>query len=151
MSKFGKTLFGGSRFIFWSLAPVLILCVVGLPFFITRWTATAFLVVALVEALLLAFLLALFDPWRFKWAVRCVTAVVFCACLAYAVDALFFAGGSADAPSQKSAFTALITGGLPCLWYTVFGRFSRKVEHEQTVKSGEPKASEKLDAIDFDI
>lgn len=151
MSKFGKTLFGGSRFIFWSLAPVLALCVVGLPFLITRWTARAFLVVALVDALLLTFLLALFDPRRFRWAVRCVTAVVFCACLACAVDALFFAGGSADAPSQKNAFTALITIGLPCFWYALFGRFSRKAEHGQTVKGGEPKASEKLDAIDFDI
>jgi hypothetical protein len=151
MSQFGKTLFGGSRFIFWSLAPVLALCGVGLPFFITRWTATAFLVVASVEVLLVAFILALFDPRRFKWAVRCVTAVVFCACLAYAFDAFFFAGDSADTPSQKNAFMAFIAVGLPCLWYTLFGRFTRKVEHEQTVKSGEPKASEKLDAIDFDI
>ncbi|MDX6693304.1 MAG: hypothetical protein QOF02_907, partial [Blastocatellia bacterium] len=31
MSEFGKTLFSGSRFIFWSLAPVLLLFAAGLP------------------------------------------------------------------------------------------------------------------------
>lgn len=150
MSQFGKTLFGGSRFIFWSLAPVLALCAAALPFFFTRWTLAAFLVVLPVEALLVAFILALFDPWRFKWAARCVTAIVFCACLAYALDAVFF-GDAPGAPSSKKAVTAFIAVGLPCLWYTVLGRFSRKVEHEHAVKSGEPKASDKLDAIDFDI
>ena len=149
MSRFGKTLFGGSRFIFWSLAPVLALCAVALPLFITRWTGTAFLMVSLSEVLLLALILALFDPRRFNWAARCVTAIVFCGCLAYAVDAIFFAGDSADAPSPKNAVTALITIGLPCLWYTLLGRFSRQVEHG--VKSSEPGASDKLDAIDLDI
>lgn len=149
MTRFGKTLFGGSRFIFWSLAPLLLLCAAALPFFITRWTVAAFLGVSLTEALLFAFILTLFDPWRFKWAARCVTAIVFCACLAYAADAIFFGGESRDAPSPRKALSAFVAIGLPCLWYTLLGRFSRKVEHG--VKSNEPRESEKLDAIDLDL
>ena len=156
MSVFGKTLFGGSRFIFRALAPVLALCGIGLPFFITRWSVTSLLCVSLVEALLLAFILGLYDPRRFRWATRCVTGTVFCAYLAYLVDELFLSGKSIEAgsasraeASPRNAIMGFIAIGLPCLWYTIFGRFSLRSQAQPD--GGGPEPSEKLDQIDADF
>src|SRR5947209_14591029 len=149
MSRFGKTLFGGSRFIFWSLAPVLALCAAVLPFFVARWTVTGFLVVSLVEALLLLLILGLFNPRRFKWATRCATAIIFCLCLAFAVDEIFNGGkgseGSGGVASTSKAITALLAIGLPCLRYALLGRVARTVEDE--ARNGEPEPSHQLDAV----
>jgi hypothetical protein len=155
MSKFGKTLFGGSRFIFWALAPVLLLCGAGLPFLVEWWSAWRVLFVTLVEALLISFVLGLYDPVRFRWATRCVTGAVFCVYLAYAFDKVFLNGegaggvfgGRAEA-SPQNAVAGFIAIGLPCLWYTVFGRFTRR---DKGRHADEPEATDKLDAIDLDI
>ena len=156
MSKFGKTLFGGSRFIFRALAPVLLTCAGVLPFLITEWTPWRVFVVSLVEALLLTCVLGLYDPLRFRWAMRCVTGVVCCAYLAYAIDQLFLSSESAggvsggrSATSSQNAVAGFIAIGLPCLWYTIFGRFTlRDKGHNQ---EGGPEAKEKVDAIDLNI
>jgi hypothetical protein len=151
MSRFGKTLFGGGRFIFWSLAPVLAFCAVVVPFLVASWTVVTFLVISLIEALLLTLILGLFDPRRFKWATRCVTGIVFCLFLVYAVDEIFadFKGSGGSGSSALKAVTGLIAVGLPCLWYTLLGRFSRKAEDK--TGDGGPGPSDKLDAIDLDL
>ncbi|MFL6332192.1 MAG: hypothetical protein ACJ754_02510 [Pyrinomonadaceae bacterium] len=154
MSKFGKTLFGGSRFIFRALAPVLLFCAVVLPFLVAEWTAWGVLFVSLVEALLLCFMLGLYDPQRFRWATRCVTAVVFCAYLAYAVESVFLggegaggAGGGRSGTSPQNAVAGFIAIGLPCLWYTIRGRFTLS-DRGHNPESG-PELSDKVDAIDI--
>lgn len=143
MSKFGETLFGGSRFIFWSLAPVLAACAAALPLLVGEWTAARVLFVALAEVLLVSLILALYDPRRFRWAARCVTGVVFCAYLLYLIDSAF-AGGS----SSLKPVMGFIVIGLPCLWYTIFGRFSRRPEGP---REDEQEISEKVDATDFNL
>lgn len=128
MSQFGKTLFGGSRFIFWSLAPFLLLFALGLPFWITQWTLKTLAFVVVLESLMLLLLPALYAPQRFHWAVRMITALVFCLCLAYAISEIWFSespvktDGQAQA-SAENAVTTLTTLGLPCLWFAVFGRW----------------------------
>src|SRR5215204_6805062 len=131
MSKFGKTLFGGSRFIFWALAPVLLFCAALLPSLVSEWTAPRVIFVSLVEVFLFSLILGLYDPQRFRWATRCVTGVVFCAYLAYVVDEAFLsvkgagsASGGRPGLSPWKAIAGFIAIGLPCLWYTMFGRFS---------------------------
>lgn len=141
MSRFGETLFGGSRFIFWSLAPVLAACAVGMPLLVAEWTAAYVVFVVLAEVLLVSLILALYDPRRFRWAARCVTGVVFCAYLLYLVDGAFAEGSSSVKPLM--GFIAI---GLPCLWYTIFGRFSRRPEGP---REGERELSEKVDATDL--
>jgi hypothetical protein len=104
MSKFGETLFGGSRFIFRALAPLLLFCGAVLPFLVAEWGASRVIFVALAEAFILSLTLALYDPLRFGWAVRCVTGVVFCAYLSYAVDEVFLSGkgpGGRSGPSPR--------------------------------------------------
>lgn len=150
MSEFGKTLFGGSRFIFWALAPFLLLFAVGFPFWMAEWTLASIAAAVVFESLMLLLLPALYDPQRFRWAARAVAALVFCVTLAYFVAQLYArrqpplqADGQAQ-PSLDNAMTALITFGLPCLWFSVFGRWrlSRKESS---------KRASKLDALNLDI
>lgn len=142
MSKFGETLFGGSRFVFWALAPVLAACAVVMPLLVGEWTAARFAFVALAEALLVALILALYDRRRFRWAARVVTGVVFCAYLLYLVDSAFAEG------SSTKPLMGFIAIGLPCLWYTIFGRFSRRPEGPG---EGKQEIAEKVDATDFNL
>ena len=154
MSRFGKTIFGGSRFIFWSTAPVLLLCAAVLPLLVNEWDTARVLFVAAVEALLLLLTLALYDPRRFAWATRCVTGIVFCAYLAYAVDELFLSGkpfeivaGSRSAATPRNALMGFVVIGLPCLWYTLFGRFSPRGGGGP--RGGGTGQRDKLDAADL--
>src|SRR6266576_1137850 len=92
MSRFGKTLFSGSRFIFWSLAPVLALSALVVPFLVRDWNATSILGVTSIELLLITLCFSLHNPVRFRWASRCVTGMVFCAYLASLIDEVFLSG-----------------------------------------------------------
>ena len=156
MSKFGKTLFGGSRFIFRTLAPILLCCGAVLPSLVAGWTASRVIFVSSVEAFLLCLSLGLYDPRRFRWATRCATGVVFCAYLAYLVDEVFLSskgagvvsGNRAEATS-RNAVAGFIAIGLPCLWYTIFGRFSLRDQGQSP--GGGPEVSDKVDATDIDI
>ncbi|HEY0405793.1 MAG TPA: hypothetical protein VGC89_08690 [Pyrinomonadaceae bacterium] len=129
MSYFGKTLFSGSRFIFWTLAPALLLLAAGLPFWITAWTLKNVAVLLVLESSTLLLIPVLHDPHRFNWAARLMTALIFCLCLAYAVSELWLnyqmrlSTGSGAASSIETPLSALTTIGLPCLWYAALGRW----------------------------
>lgn len=132
MSKFGKTLFSGSRFIFWSLVPVLALLALVLPFLVRDWNVTSIFWVTSIEILLATLCFSLQNPVRFRWASRCVTAIVFCGYLAYLIEEVFLSGknlmddgGRSDA-SPANAISGFIAIGLPCLWYALRGRFTFK-------------------------
>jgi hypothetical protein len=149
MSEFGKTLFSGSRFIFWSLAPVLLLFAVGLPFWIRARTLKSLALMLVLEAATLLLLLVLYDPQRFNWAARLTTALVFCLCLAFFISELWLShqprlktGGGTDY-SLETPLTALTSLGLPCLWYAVFGRWRLTRKKRAAVA--------KIDALRIDI
>lgn len=130
MNDFGKTLFSGSRFIFWSLAPFLILFAIVMPFSVAGWTATKIILVGSSDIAALLLVLGLWNPNRFGWALRGVAAVVFGICLTAVIEELFFSGKrftvgeivSGDA--QPGALKGFVFLGTSCLVYTLFGEFS---------------------------
>lgn len=58
---------------------------------------------------------------------RLLTAVVFLTCLCYVIDSF----STATDTSRFNALRALLIIGLPCLWYTVRGRFSLRPEADE--------------------
>jgi hypothetical protein len=130
MNDFGKTLFSGSRFIFWSLAPFLILFAIVMPFSMTGWTATRIIVVGASELAALLLVLGLWNPNRFKWALRGVSAIVFGICLTVTIEELFLSdkrftiGGIVSGDAQPGDLRGIIFLGTSCLVYTLLGRFS---------------------------
>jgi hypothetical protein len=133
MSTFGKTLFSGTRFIFWVLGPALLKFALGmLTFGLARddssFASLALTTIAAATSLLL--FLGLYDPVRFQWALRCVTAVVFLAYLGYMIEMLLCEKGCIASPGDRSETSpikvlfAFPIIGLPSLWYTLTGRFA---------------------------
>jgi hypothetical protein len=93
---------------------------------VDSWTLSA--PVVLVSGLDLAVLLlvvALYDPQRFNWAARGVTGIVFLAFVAYLIDELL-SGKSWRFGTRRETLEALLgllIVGLPCLRYSLVGRF----------------------------
>jgi hypothetical protein len=126
---FGETAFSGSSFVFWSLAPVLLVCGIGVPLLVTDWTVSRSVVAGGFSAICLLAIPALYDARRFWWAARSVTAIIFLGCAAYAVDQLFLSGKPLAVTRRSQAsplnsILAFIAFGLPSLWYTLVGRFA---------------------------
>lgn len=126
---FGRTLFGGSRFLFWALAPFLVLFAVVMAFFVTDWTSRGGLVVAALIVAALLLLLQLYDPVRFHWAGRILAGLV---CLAYVVylgDELATKGFPAHLlPARREtsaieALVGLVVIGVPAGLYALLGRW----------------------------
>src|SRR5258705_7950122 len=142
MSRFGKTLFSGSRLIFWSLAPLFALSALVLPFLVRDWNATSILGVTSIELLLITLCFSLQNPVRFRWASRCVTGIVLFAFLAYLFDDVFLSGrdlmdaGNRPEASPGNATLGFVAIGLPCLWYALLGRFTFRNadKHEEVDK-----------------
>jgi len=144
MTKFGKTLFGGSRFIFWSLAPAIAIFMVATPFMVQNWTGWIALVLAAFWVTGIALILGMFNPSRFGWALRVVSAMVFLAYAAYAVSELIENDWKLKMPGSKAeanpinALIGLAVIGGPALMYALFGRFTfhREENEEDHFNSG---------------
>jgi hypothetical protein len=127
--RFGEVAFSGSRFIFWCVAPILLVAAVGLPLTIRDWTPFNVMFTTAWIVGCSAAVLAIHDAGRFPWAARTVTGIIFTAFLLYAVDAVL-RSNEPLAPTKRSeaspwnALRGLIAIGLPALWYTLHGRFS---------------------------
>ena len=127
MAKVGDVLFSGSRFIFWGASPFLLLFAIILPLMPGPWSATSIALVSGLDATALLLILALYDPKRFWWAGRSATGIVFVAFVAYLADEISsgkpwrFGPRSEDSP--VNALLGLLFIGLPCLRYTLLGRF----------------------------
>ena len=136
MSNFGKTLFSGSRLIFRSLAPFLLLFAIVMPLVVDHWTLRSIVVMFAMEVCTLLLVLGLFDPQRFDWAFRGVTAIVFLAYLAYFIDEFCFSdqsfswSGRRSDTSPRNAFFGFIFIGAPSLWYTLTGRWTLRKEED---------------------
>lgn len=129
MNEFGKRLFSSSRFIFWSLTPFLILFAMAMPFLVIKWTAATVILMIALEATASLLVLGLWNPYRFRWALRCVTAVVFGLCLTAIIDELFLSGNSftfSNVVSGKAPvgnIKGILFIGISCLLFTLFGKF----------------------------
>ncbi|HSI15019.1 MAG TPA: hypothetical protein VK961_23405 [Chthoniobacter sp.] len=138
MSRFGKTVFSGSPFLFWTLGPCCLLCAIFFGFFTYATTRDHDVAKAVVGGVLtiisLCGVLVLFNPTRFSWAGRVVTGSIFAAYVFYAFHEIFVLrhpwswGGSRGATTPVNSLLGLFFIGGPCLWYTLFKRFSLKKE-----------------------
>ena len=130
MSRFGKTLFSGSRFIFWTLSPFLILFIIVMPLSTTGWTVTKAILIISMDAAALLLIIGLYNTEKFWWALRGVTAIAFCAYLAYLVEELTHSRitlkGLLTGDSPWEVVKTFMGIGIPCLLYTLIGKFSRK-------------------------
>jgi hypothetical protein len=125
--KFGDVLFNGSRFIFWALSPILLLFVLYMTFTEDTWSATSVVLISSLDVSALLLILMLYNRKRFWWAGRGVTGIVFVAYLAY-FGAELLSGkrwrlGPESETTPLNALLGLIFIGLPCLRYTIVGRF----------------------------
>jgi hypothetical protein len=57
--------------------------------------------------------------------------------------------GSRAESSPRNAILGFIVIGLPCMWYTIFGRFTLK--DELASHGSDLKSSDKVETIDADI
>lgn len=125
----GDVVFGGSRFIFWALAPLLLISGITTPFLLDDWNPTKIIVTAAWCVCSLLAIPAIYDARSFWWAARGVTGIIFLAYLAYVVDEFFLDDGDDTFTGARSetnplnAVLGLAIIGLPCLWYTLLGRF----------------------------
>ena len=135
---FGRTLFGGSRFLFWSLAPFLIGFALVMALMVQDWTSRRGILVSVLVAAAVLLLLALYDHVRFRWAGRVVAGLVFLTYASYLAHELATEGLPRRLPRSRAETTAfnalvgLLVIGVPALLYAVRGRFgSRKEDADQ--------------------
>ena len=135
MANFGETLFGGSPFVRWTLTPFVFLFAVLMPFLIPSWTPAAVAVTVGIEIMCLALLAGFWLPARIRhWALRVLAGLVFLAYFAYLIHGFFFSEAPfklVEARSNASPRNALLGFaliGLPCLWFSLFGRFTLRAE-----------------------
>lgn len=130
MSGFGKTLFGGSPFVRWTLSPFVILFALAMPWLIPKWTAAGVMGMVFMESMCVALLAGFWLPVRFgRWAYRALAGSVFFLYGAYLIYEFFLNPkpvkfGGRGRPSQFESLCGFIIIGLPCLWYALLGRFS---------------------------
>lgn len=129
---FGDHLFGGSRFIFWSLAPFLLGFAVFVIWMVDTWTPAVIVLVVVLDIPILFLVLGLYDPVRFRWALRVTTGMVFMLYSWYLVDMWvlsdkefkFFVSRSEASP--MTSLLGFIIIGIPSLIFTLKGRFRWK-------------------------
>jgi hypothetical protein len=135
VSNFGRTLFGGSGFIRWSLTPFVLIFAIFMPLLIEQWTPTRVALMIGIEFMCLALLAGFWLPARFgHWAFRGLAAMVFLVYATYLVHELFIAKKPftlverRSEASPRNAVLGLIFIGLPSLWFALRGRFTLRPE-----------------------
>lgn len=126
----GEALFGGSRFVRWSLSPFLLVFAVTMPALLQSRTANAITILVFLEFMCAALLAGFWLPAKYgHWAFRAVAGSVFVLYFGYFVYEWFFSGhplklieplGQA---SPRNALLGLLVFGLSGLRYALFGRF----------------------------
>ena len=121
-----KVLFGGSRFAFWVLTPLLLLSAVVLSSSVDYSSPARLAVVVLVDLFLLFLILGLYNTRRNEWALRCVTGSIFLAYVTYWAEEIregklfpFSRDGGVD--SVLAATAGLILIGWPCFKFIFRG------------------------------
>ena len=142
VNQFGKTLFSGSRFIFWSLSPCLVLFAIVMPLSITEWNVARIILVTVMDVAALLLVIGLYNTKKFWWALRVVTAIVFCGYLMLLIDELLHGDTTINrllrGDSPVEVIKTFIGVGIPCILYTLLGRFSRReaTKNKNTVVEG---------------
>ena len=130
--EIADVLFGGSRFFFWLLAPVLLLFIVLTALYHPQWSLGSVTMIGGLDVLAILIIFALYNPKRFHSAGRAATGLVFLAFLSYLVDEIAsdhsWHFGPRSGPSPLNALMGLLIIGVPCLRYTLLARFGKKKE-----------------------
>lgn len=143
MSTFGSTLFSGSRFVRWSLTPVLVVFAVYFPFTLKEWDISKIIILLGLELIALTLLAGFWLPRRLGIvAFRLLCGIIFLAYAAYLFSECrlwllgerTFSDNPRTASTPLNAFLGLVVIGLPALRYAWRGRFN----------SGEAISPEKL-------
>jgi hypothetical protein len=134
MGEFGKTLFSGSKFIFWALAPFivifLLMMTILMPILIPKWNLWIGILIAVAWVVGISLIIGMSNPTRFSWAFRIVTAMVFVLYLGYALYELkehnwrLVRPYSTGESNPVNALLGLTIIGIPCLIYTILGRLT---------------------------
>jgi hypothetical protein len=117
--------FGGSRFLFWTLTPVVAIAAGGALLTIGDPLSADGAIRLLFATCLILFLLALASPRRFWWASRGVTGLVFVACLCFLIDQCIESQRAVPPPGRRgedmlqNAIHSFVVFGLPSLWFTI--------------------------------
>ena len=132
--KFGEVFLGGSRFVFWSLGPIVFFLALFMALIAyvrlsdgDLRTGFIFLGCSLIAACLF---LALLNGPRFWWAGRFVTLSVFITYSWYLLDTWLIhpkpleIGGPRNSTTPWNALCGLVIIGFPCLCYTLRGRLT---------------------------
>lgn len=123
--------FRPSRFMRWTLVPVLVVFALWVPFAEDEWSAGRAALVAALSGLALAYAAALLWPRRAAWAARATAAGVFLFYVAYLVDEWFLGDEPlrlVERQSQATPGNALkgrIVIGLPALFFALRRRGER--------------------------
>ena len=117
-----RTLFSGSRFIFWTLAPLLILCAIVLTSFASYKSLLQSAGVAAIDLFIFLLVVGLYNPHQNEWALRCVTGTVFLLYVGYWVEEIKDGGWMPNTDtgieSVLAATLGLLVIGVPCLRFT---------------------------------
>lgn len=134
MSHFGEALFEGSGCVRWALSPFLVAFAVGMPIIarlIAPWTSASIVAIVALELPCLALLAGFWLPRRFgRWAFRALAGMVFAIYLAGLIHELLFAPlhPPGEPGSLSQALAGFIVIAIPCLYFTIFGRFRHQQE-----------------------
>jgi hypothetical protein len=121
-----RVLFSGSRFIFWTLAPVLVLFALMFPLLVVKWSPMVVAMVVVLDTIPLLLVVGLYNPQRNEWALRMITGLVFTAYVAYLVIEIrsgkpLLLTGSHGEESLRNALLGLLLIGWPCIKFTLTG------------------------------
>ena len=148
---YGKPVPRRRGFLFWSLAPFLVLFLLAMPLLVELPTRAAVIGIVSVEIWAGLLLLVLFDPIRFWWAGRGVGATLFLGYVAYFLTMLLMEDANAASRfglSIVNGIPGLVVFGLPGLCYALFGRFS--FYEPEDVPSDDTEFSDENDDVDLD-
>lgn len=123
MSQFGRTLFGASGFVRWTLSPLMLIFAVFMLLLVDGWTPSRIALMAGMELACLCLLAGFWLPRRFgAWAFRVLAGLVFFAYAYYVVHQFFLTNASSR--SGLLSLMGFLIIGVPSFWYAWKGRFS---------------------------
>ena len=139
-------IFRGSRFLFWTLGPCLLLFIVVLAVLWRDWTSKGGVITALLMVTAFLLFLKLYDAHRFHWAGRVVAGMVFLAYVSYFVDEVITSPHPFRWPARRSdssainALFGLVIFGLPGLCYALFSRTTWRRDSESSTDGGDHRS-----------
>lgn len=146
--RVGQVLFGGSRFVFWTIAPAVMLALLVVNTMqVVDWTPAHTAIMAAIDVAGLSFVIALYDPVRFGWACRLVCAEVFLAYLAYLVHEWVFSqhpfrlAEARSVASPRNALLGFVVIGVPSLAYALTGSFTPRRGDDELLDDGDDEST----------